>query len=62
LGITPYCASVTQVRFWNLATAIGFGTVPIARPLMYQPVVEAMISTVPDEMFFISCWCRRGTG
>ncbi len=41
------------MKLWNLATWIASGTVPMARPLMYQPVVEAMMSTVPAAMFFI---------
>ncbi len=53
LGITPYWASLTHVRFWYLATFIVAGTVPSARGLMYHPVVVAIMLTVPWAMFVI---------
>src|ERR1035437_3213591 len=53
LGITAYWASVTQVMFWKLPTAVDFGTVPSTIGLMYQPVVVAIMSTVPAARSFI---------
>src|SRR2546430_1623447 len=53
LGITPYWASLTHVRFWYLATFMLAGTGPSARGLMYQPVVVAIRLTVPWAIFVI---------
>src|SRR5215472_12414800 len=52
-GITPYWASLTHVWFWYLPTIMLAGTVPSARGLMYQPVVVAIMLTVPCAMFVI---------
>ena len=51
--MTAYCASVTQVMLLKWPTAVVFGTVPRMIGLTYQPVVEAIMSTVPAARSFM---------